>query len=312
MFQRLPLLVMPRPFRALHISLRVRQEAHRLNAPDGCSRMTRSCEGEGAYLMFRGTWHSNSGSMMIATAVVMLLASCTSSGDNKQLPPYAHRESGGAVRIDIEEAGRGLAILEHTSDSPTISKRIILSHEEDALAFGFAVISGPSTIRGTFLEDPPLRVSPRITPGDGVADFFAAVWIDDKTDELHYDLFMDTDWQDLIEGDLAIHTQAIVDGKLQLSREPIDYSEAIGAVYHKELVFTHVLQNIRTLGPVVGVTNVPGDTEEFLRTLSTLDLEPEHVAVSFSGDGCAEGILPKSGLGVGIGYGSSTLSKEKC
>ena len=180
--------------------------------------MTRSCEGEGAYLMFRGTWHSNSGSMMIATAVVMLLASCTSSGDNNQLPPYAHRESGGAVRIDIEEAGRGLAILEQPSDSPTISKRIILGHEEDALAFGFAVISGPSTIRGTFLEDPPLRVSPRITPGDGVADFFAAVWIDDKTDELHYDLFMGTDWQDLIEGDLGIHTQAIVDGKLQLSR----------------------------------------------------------------------------------------------
>ena len=110
----------------------------------------------------------------------------------------------------------------------------------------------------------------------------------------------------MIEGDLAIHTQAIVDGKLQLSREPIDYSEAIGAVYHKELVFTHVLQNIRTLGPVVGVTNVPGDTEEFLRTLSTLDLEPEHIVVSFSGDGCAEGIFPQSGLEAGIGYGSST------
>ena len=110
----------------------------------------------------------------------------------------------------------------------------------DALAFGFAVMSGPTMIRGSFLEDPPLRVSPRITPGDGIADFFAAVWIDDKTDELHYDLFMDRDWQDLFEGDLSIHTQAIVDGKMQTSKEPIEYSEATGAVYHKELVFSHV------------------------------------------------------------------------
>ena len=262
--------------------------------------------------MLHGMWHSNKGWMMTATVVVMLLASCTPSGDNDQLPPYAHRESGGAVRIDIEEASQGLAKLEQTSDRPMISDRIILSYEEDALAFGFAAISGASRFRVTFLEDPPLRVSPRITPGDGVADFFAAVWIDDKTEELHYDLFMDTDWQDLIEGVLSIHTQAIVDGKIQLSNDPVDFSEAVGAVYHKELVFTHVLQYIRTLGPGVSVTNVPGDTEELLRTLSTLDLEPEHVVVSFSGNGCAEEILQTSGLGAGIQYGSSTLSKENC
>ena len=116
----------------------------------------------------------------------------------------------------------------------------------------------------------------------------------------------------MIEGDLSIHTQTIVDGKIQLSNHPVDYSEAIGAVYHKELVFTHVLQYIRTFGPGVSVTNVPGDTQEFLRTLSTLDLEPEHVVVSFSGDGCAEEILQTSDLGTGIQYGSSSLSKENC
>ena len=109
--------------------------------------------------------------------VILVDSRCTlvytrAGGD---IPPYAHRESSGAVRIDIEEAGRGLAILERTPNRPTISDRIILSHEGDALAFGFAVIAGPAMIRGSFLEDPPLRVSPRITPGDGIADFFAAV-----------------------------------------------------------------------------------------------------------------------------------------
>ncbi len=262
--------------------------------------------------MLHGMWHSNRGWMLTATVLVLLLASCTSTGDNNRLPQYAYRESSGAVRIDIEEAGRGLAILERTPNRPTISDRIVLSHEEDALAFGFAVISGPTMIRGSFLEDPPLRVSPRIAPGDGIADFFAAVWIDDNTDELHYDLFMDTDWQDLIEGDLSIHTQAIVDGKMQTSKEPIHFSEATGAVYHKELVFSHVLQYIRTVGPVVSVTNVPGSTEETWEALSTLDLEPEHVVVSFNSMGCAEETLSNSGLGAGILYGSSALLKEKC
>ena len=140
--------------------------------------------------MLHGMWHSNKGWMMTATVVVMVLASCTSSGDNDQLPPYAHRESGGAVRIDIEEASQGLAKLEQPLDRPTILDRIILSYEEDALAFGFAAISGASNFRVTTLEDPPLRVSPRITPGDGVADFFAAVWIDDKTDELQPTIYL--------------------------------------------------------------------------------------------------------------------------
>ena len=262
--------------------------------------------------MLHGMWHSNRGWMLTATVLALLLTSCTTSGDNNVLPPYAHRESSGAVRIDIEEAGRGLAILERTPNRPTISDRIVLSHEEDALSFGFAVMSGPAMIRGSFLEDPPLRVSPRITPGDGIADFFAAVWIDYKTDELHYDLFMDTDWQDLIEGDLSIHTQAIVDGKMQTSKEPVDYSEATGAVYHKKLVFSHVLQYIRTVGPVVSITNVPGSTEELWMALSTLDLEPEHVVVSFNSRGCAEETLSNSGLGASILYGYSALSKEKC
>ena len=52
----------------------------------------------------------------------------------------------------------------------------------------------------TSLSNPPLKISPVITPGGDVADFFATVHIDDKNGDLYVTIFIDTDWQEVVMG----------------------------------------------------------------------------------------------------------------
>ena len=42
---------------------------------------------------------------------ILALAACTSPQNQNQLPPYAQREAGGAVRVDLELASNGSARL---------------------------------------------------------------------------------------------------------------------------------------------------------------------------------------------------------
>ena len=251
---------------------------------------------------------SQLGRVVAATLVAMVMASCTSSEGDDQLPPYAHRESGGAVRIDLEEASRGSAALGEFN-------RITLRFEEDDIAFRFTALSLASGIRSTSLEEPPVKMSPVLTPGDGVADFFAAVWIDGETGELRYGLFLDTDWQDAIAGDISMHTVEVVPPFPLLNHIPVDFSEAARGVYHKPLAFAEAPDYLRCLGPLVHVTNIPGDYRDFQSIYSSLDgFEAEHLVVSFSGWGLVQEASDGApGLGSDVLVSvSGSLSKERC
>ena len=100
--------------------------------------------------------------------------------------------------------------------------------------------------------------------------------------ELHIELFIDTDWRE-IGDDISIHSQDIVDGRVRFGRIPVDFSEAVEGVYNKELVFVGVEDFLRGGGPHVFVTNIGGDTIDFLNAVGRLELEKGDVYASLGG-----------------------------
>ena len=211
---------------------------------------------------------------MPASLAVLALLACTSP--ENQLPPYAQREADGAVRVDLEMASNGSARLNPEN-------QIELNFNDSNLRFDFGAMSGAMEIGRTSLDDPPLKISPVLSPGDGVGDFFAVTWMEDDPEELHIEVFIDTDWRDEIGDEISIHSQDIVDGRARLSHIPVDFSESVQGVYNKELVFVGVEDFLRGGGPHVFVTNIGGDTFDFLNAVSRLELEKGDVYASLGG-----------------------------
>ena len=195
---------------------------------------------------------------------------------NGQLPTYAQREADGAVRVDLEAASDGSAKW-------TGEARIDLSFNDGNVAFRPLALSYASGL-GASLEDPPLKISPVLSPGDGVSDVSAAVWMEGDPAELHVEVFIDTDWQDGVGEDIFIHSAALpsVDGEPAYSRIPIDFSESIQGVYSRELVFVGAAEWLG-LGPAVNlvITNIDGETRDVLRAISVHEIEEGDVAVMF-------------------------------
>ena len=210
-----------------------------------------------------------------ASFAILALAACTSPENQNQLPPYAQREADGAVRVDLEMASNGSARLNSEN-------QIELNFNNSNLRFDFGAMSGALEIGRTSLDDPPLKISPVLSPGDGVGDFFAAVWMEGDPAELHIELFIDTDWRE-IGDDISIHSQDIVDGRVRFGRIPVDFSEAVEGVYNKELVFVGVEDILQWGGPFVYITNIGGDTLDFLNAVSRWELEKEDVYASLGG-----------------------------
>ena len=211
-----------------------------------------------------------------ASFAILALAACISPENQNQLPPYAQREADGAVRIDLEMASDGSATLNPEN-------QVELNFNNSNLRFDFGAMSGVLEIGRTSLEDPPMRISPVLAPGDGVGDFFAVMWMEGYPAELHIDVFIDTDWQDEIGDDISIHSQDIVDGRVRFGRILVDFSEAVEGVYNKELVFVGVEDFLRGGGPHVFVTNIGGDTIDFLNAVGRLELEKGDVYASLGG-----------------------------
>lgn len=137
--------------------------------------------------------------LLITTVSALLVPACTRDGSNsRELPPFLHWESDDSARVDIEAARKGAATLDK-------SNRVILRRGDNELAFGFSAVLPEqiSSLPGQgfkSLDGPPLLVSPVFTPGDGVVDFFAALSIDDRDSSLHYHLFLDEDWRNVLDG----------------------------------------------------------------------------------------------------------------
>ena len=157
-----------------------------------------------------------------------------------------------------------------------------------------------------------MLVSPVLKPGDGVMDFFAVVAKDDRDGALHYHLFLDTDWQDVLAGDLFIRSLEIQDRRVLMKAVPVDFSEATSGVYHRDLKFTDAAEGLPGVGPVVYISNIPGDNTNFRAIYSSpAGFEPSHLVVTFSGGGCA-GDSPSGaqGLGSSVRTSSGPLNKE--
>ena len=202
-----------------------------------------------------------------ALLAVLALSACTSTEDGDQLPTYAQREADGAVRVDLETASNGSAKWNGED-------RIELNSEDGQMRFVLVAVSYASGI-GVSLEDPPLRISPVLSPGDGVSDISAAVWIEGDPAELHVEVFIDTDWRDGVGEDVFIHSQELADGERRDRRISIDFSESIQGVYRREMVFVG--------DPYLFITNMDGETYDVVRAIQKADIEEGDVAVSFVG-----------------------------
>ena len=215
--------------------------------------------------------------LVSALFAILALSACTSPENQDQLPPYVQREADGAVRVDLEMASDGSARLNPKN-------QIELNFNDSNLRFGFATMSSALELGRTSLEDPPMKISPVLSPGDGVSDFFAVMWMEGDPAELHIEVFIDTDWRDEIGDDISIHSQEIVDGRVRFGRIPIDFSESIQGVYNRELVFVGVEAILRYGGPNVFITNIGGDTIDLLNVISRLELEKGDVYASLGGN----------------------------
>ena len=226
-------------------------------------------------LMASGKLRTLISKLVPASLAILALSACTSPEKN-HLPPYAQRDADGTVRVDLEMASNGSARL-------NLENEIELSFNDSNLRFDFRAMSGALEIGRKSLDDPPLKISPVLSPGDGVADFFAVAWMEGDPPELHIDVFIDTDWRDEIGDDISIHSQDIVDRRVSLGRIPVDFSESVQGVYNRELVFVGVEDFLRGGGPHVFVTNIGGETIDFLNAVGRLDLEKGDVYASLEG-----------------------------
>lgn len=194
----------------------------------------------------------------------------------RQLPTYAQREADGAVRVDLEAASDGSAKWSGEA-------RIDLSFNDSNVDFRLLALSYASGL-GASLEDPPLKISPVLSPGDGVSDVSAAVWMEGDPAELHVEVFIDADWQDGVGEDVFIHSAALpfVDGEPTYSRIPIDFSESIQGVYSRELVFVGAAEWLGLGGAVrLYITNMDGETRDVMRAIDLFQAEEGDVAVIF-------------------------------
>ncbi len=113
----------------------------------------------------------------------------------------------------------------------------------------------------------------------------------------------------MLEGDIFIRSQEIQDGRVVMKSVRVDISEALGGVYHKDLVFTEATEYLPVIGSVVYISNIPGDTVSFMGTLSTLaGFEPGHLVVTFTVVDCA-GYFPLAAVS-GIPASTSPMHED--
>jgi len=219
---------------------------------------------------------------VVLTAAVMF-AGC---GGEKGLPDYVSRMSGGSMQIDVAKASGGSAHVDEES------MNIIYDRGDYELMFSLGAYA-PLTLgigSHTSLSNPPLKISPVITPGDDVADFFAAVRIDDKSGDLYVTIFIDTDWQEVVTGEILLFTQEVVvlstSGlNFQYTVETANFSKAVDGIYMHELRFA-AEDNFGDydISPGIIVTNITinGEPEDLIVKISRLEFSMDDFYIFIS------------------------------
>lgn len=208
---------------------------------------------------------------------LLLIVSLTVACERGQkLPDYVHRDSDGAVRIDIGEASGGASQLREGVT--------MVRFGEYKTRFALFAVSGHREVSLKALKDPPIKISSMITPGDSIADIFMAVWVDQETQELHITFFLDTDWEEIVEGQLFIHTwETYQDGITDPHGRvyPIDFSKAKEGVYFRELKFQPEdnAPGYESRWPIVSVTNMSGGPREVSMKAAALKLEDNDINI---------------------------------
>jgi hypothetical protein len=216
----------------------------------------------------------------VVLAIIVLSLSCGSQEqlqDQERLPDYVQKMPNGAVEVDIGEASNGSAFFDE-------SGRIFYDWDDYKTKFTLWAASAKGGLSLTRLQIPPLKIFPLITPNDGVADFFPAISIDTNTQDLNITLFIDTDWQELVEGQIFIHTWQHSDPEDRLRPiETVDFSKAIDGVYIHEFLFTKV-NNLPGYDQslYIAVTNMLGEPLECLRKAQNINLSGNEVYVGIA------------------------------
>ena len=185
------------------------------------------------------------------------------------LPDYANKRPDGTVQIDVSQASAGSASLGEKSHSINFQSgdrktRLRIT----AWSYGGGI--------GHVLSDPPINISPLLTPGDGVADFFPSVWTDIESEQLHLNLFFDVDWQSVAKGGLSIFTFEFATGVWVAKEEQvsIDLSEAVDGVVVHALTFTQGNNLPGYIGsPIVLVSNMSGKPADVLKRAMRLEVQ---------------------------------------
>ncbi|MBA7471100.1 hypothetical protein ES707_06394 [subsurface metagenome] len=216
--------------------------------------------------------------LTVVLAAAVMFAGC---GGGEVLPDYVSRMSSGSVQIDVAKASGGSAHVDEES------MNIIYDRGDYKLIFSLNVFSLTAVFGShTSLSNPPLKISPVITPGNDVADFFAAVRIDEITGDLYVTVFMDTDWQEVVTGEILIHTQEFtIPLPLQYTVETVDFSKAVDGVYMHELRFAAEASfGDYGIYPIITVTNIAinGEPEDLIIKIGRLEFSTNHVIITIS------------------------------
>ena len=186
--------------------------------------------------------------------------------------------------MDVTQAGGG------SSELGTKPGTIKVGIGDQVTRFNLFAGSWAAQRTSVSLGDPPIKMSPLLVPGDGVADFFAAVWTDNPGHTLHITLFLDTDWQQVVDGPLSILSVELVkssSGQVVLLGESsveVNLSEAIDGVYVSQLSFKQE-NNLPDYdeSPRVVLTNMSGSAVEVLERTQQHALEDREVYVEIVG-----------------------------
>ena len=194
------------------------------------------------------------------------------------LPSYVSIGPDGKLHIDLGQASGGSAVLGDDSHS------IVFQSGDLKTRLRFTAWSYNGGI-GHLLNDPPIKISPLLNPGDGVADFFPAVW--SEREELHLTLFFDVDWQSAVKGDLSIYTFEYGKGVSSTIEKAysIDLSSTVNGVVVRDLTFQRENNLPGYIGsPTVLVSNTSGEPADVLKRAMRLDVQEGNVWVLIQGE----------------------------
>lgn len=237
--------------------------------------------------------------LVLLIAVVGTSLGCTASGPQSgaKLPSYAKKQADGSVQIDLAAASDGKAKFN------AASRAIQYDGAGYETTFQFGGMSGTTSV-GRTLNAIPAKISPTLTPNDGVADLFVTTREEDDGRDLHVTVFLDSDWNDLVSGNVSIDTAeygsafrplgtpqglvqqvpTIQEGYPVEKTYPVDFANAADGIWHQDFVFAQSDNPAEwKSSPIIVITNIAGGYSGFMRAVNNLETKPGDFAVTLNG-----------------------------